>query len=314
MKLYKDPIYRASFEHARALTEIHAKSFYASARLLPAERRWATYALYGFCRYADNLIDIPRNRSQRELIEEAGELARELRRAYTKGESEHPIVKPFVATALQFDIPLDYPLDLIEGVKMDLSVNRYQTFDDLYVFAYRVAGVVGLMMTHIMGYSSELAFPYAEKLGIAMQLTNILRDVQEDKEMNRIYLPQEEMEAYGVTEADIMAERDSDGLRQLIKAQVDRAHDIYVDAHPGIGMLASESQFAIYAASKLYRGILHKIEAREYNPFQGRVFVPGRNKLSVLVKELVRTRFLPQNDPELVPLPIKEYVLDPAKR
>lgn len=302
MKPYQHEEYRHAYEYARQLTKTYSKSFYLSARLLPEDKRWATFALYGFCRYADNLIDLPRARKRKELLAEAHELSSELRRAYKRGESEHPILKPFIATARQYGIPEEYPLDLIEGVKMDLTETRYASFEDLHLFAYRVAGVVGIMMTHIMGYKSDLAFDYAKTLGIAMQLTNILRDIKEDKDMGRIYLPREEMAAFGVRESDILKEEMSQGMHKLVKAQVKRAHNLYEQARPGIAMLDKDVQFAIYAASKLYRGILYQIELRDYNPFLGRVFVPAHQKLAVLLKELMRTRLAGLPHPELVPL------------
>ena len=282
---------RAPFEYARKLTAHYSKSFYISAKMLPKERRWATYALYGFCRYADNLIDNPRHRSSQELIAEANYISEEIKIAYRSGESEHPIIKPFISVAKRYDIPMEYPLDLLKGVVMDLQVTRYKTFDDLYLFAYRVAGVVGLMMTYVLGHKNKAAFEYAEKLGIAMQLTNILRDVKEDKNMGRIYLPQDEMARFGVSENDIFSENMTDRLHDLMKFQVDRAQQFYDQANPGIKLLIPESRFAIYSASKIYNGILHKIEHRDYNPFLGRVFVPQTKKIGILVREVLRSRF-----------------------
>lgn len=293
MKFWSDSRHKAAFEHARLLTAHYSKSFYISARMLPRERRWATYALYGFCRYADNLIDNPRQRSTEELIAEADFISNELQIAYRTGESEHPVVHPFIVVAKKYGIPIEYPLDLLKGVKMDIQRTRYQTFDDLYVFCYRVAGVVGLMMTHVLGYKNDAAFKYAEDLGIAMQLTNILRDVKEDKEMGRIYLPLDELNQFGVSEQDIIHERMSENLRELMKFQVARAHRYYDEANKGIPMLYKKSQFAIYSASKIYGGILRKIEARNYDPFQGRVFVSQLKKIGILSREILRTRFLP---------------------
>lgn len=296
MKYWQNPDFYPAFEHVRLLTASYSKSFYFSARLLPEARRWGTFALYGFCRYADNLIDNPRQRSTAELISEIGCFARELDLAYRNGESEHPIIKPFILVAQTFGIPKEYPFDLLKGVQMDLEINRYRTFADLYVFCYRVASVVGLMMTHVMGYQDESAFPYAEKLGIAMQLTNILRDVKEDKNMGRIYLPLAEISQYGLTEADFFQENWSDAMREFIKFQVQRAHDYYDQADAGIALLRPESQYAIYSASKIYQGILGKIEARNYNPFLGRVFVPFRKKLVILLGEVLRTRLSAARD------------------
>ena len=290
LKFWLNPDDKTSFEHARLLTAHYSKSFYFSARMLPTERRWATYALYGFCRYADNLIDNPRSRTTEELLTEVEHLTQELKVAYRTGESENPVIGPFVVVALKYGIPIEYPLDLLKGVVMDVQNTRYETFDDLYVFCYRVAGVVGLMMTYVLGYKDKAAFEYAENLGIAMQLTNILRDIQEDKEMGRIYLPLEDLRRYGVTEEDIIEERKSVQLRRMVKFQVQRAHRYYEEADKGIVMLHRKSQFAILSASKIYRGILLKIEARDYNPFLGRVFVSQMKKVAILIREVLRTR------------------------
>ncbi len=290
MKLNISHENKAAFLYARELTAHYSKSFYISAKMLPRERRWATFALYGFCRYADNLIDNPRHRSMAELIQEADFLSEEIRIAYRTGESEHPVLKPFITVAKHYGIPLEYPLDLLEGVKMDIQNSRYLTFDDLYVFAYRVAGVVGLMMTYVLGYKTPKAFHYAEELGIAMQLTNILRDVKEDKDMGRIYLPQDELKMFGVTETNIMNEEMTPGFRELMRYQVKRADSYYHDSNKGIKMLNPESRFAIYSASRIYHGILHKIEARQYNPFLGRVFVPQTKKIGILAREVMRSR------------------------
>ncbi|UCE06548.1 MAG: phytoene/squalene synthase family protein [bacterium] len=290
MNFWEQPDYKVSFEHVKLLTAHWSKSFYFSARFLPKEKRWATYALYGFCRYADNLIDNPRTRPKQQLLSEVACFRKELKLAYRWGESEHPILKPFILVAKKYGIPIEYPLDLLKGVQMDIEATRYETFSDLYVFCYRVASVVGLMMTHIMGYKDDQAFEYAEKLGIAMQLTNILRDVQEDKEMGRIYLPLEELQKFGITEDDVINEKFDEKFRRLIKFQVDRAHDYYEESSNGIPMLNTDSQFAIYSASKIYHGILRKIEARAYNPFLGRVHVPLGKKFLILMSEVLRTR------------------------
>ena len=287
-RYWRDNDLRPSFEHARALTARHAKSFYISARFLPPERRWGTYALYGFCRYADNLIDLPRQRTREQQLLEISHLADELDIAYQAGESEHPILKPFVAVAARYGIPMEYPRDLLRGCEMDIRFTGYETFKDLYVFCYRVAGVVGLMMTHILGYTNDEAFVPAEKLGIAMQLTNILRDVQEDKNMGRIYLPRQELKACQVAEEDIFAERMSPNLASLIRSQVERAYEYYQEAERGIPMLDKSSQFAIYSASRIYRGILYKIERQGYNPFLGRAYLPLRQKMAILLHEWLR--------------------------
>lgn len=290
MKFWKQTHCRADFYHARSLTAFYSKSFYLSACILPRAERWATFALYAFCRYCDNLVDTPRNRTSGELTDELGMLARELEIAYRTGLSEHPIIRPFIIVARQYNIPIHYPLDLIRGVEMDVLHSRYQTFDDLYVFCYRVAAVVGLMMTHVLGYKHDSAFEYAVRMGIAMQLTNILRDIREDKEHGRIYLPLEELAQFGLSETDIMEEHMSPNMHRFMQFQLRRAHQYYIEAQDGITLLPTDTQFAICSAGKIYRGILHEIEARNYNPFLGRVFVPQRTKFGILAREVLRTK------------------------
>ena len=293
MKLWKPADEnRAAFEHARRITAYYSKSFYFSARMLPSKQRWATYALYGFCRYCDNLIDVPRRRTKSDLLREIQFVAEELQIAYDTGESEHPVIRAFILVAKSYGIPLAYPLDLLKGVAMDIQQTRYKTFDDLSLFCYRAAAVVGLMMTHVLGYKDDRAFDYAKQLGIAMQLTNILRDVKEDKEMGRIYLPQTELVQFGVSERHIFDEIMTPQLRALMKFQVERAECYYAEAIPGISLLNTDSQYAIYSAAKIYRGILRKIEARGYNPFLGRVFVPSIEKMGILLHEGLRTKAL----------------------
>lgn len=287
---WQDPLYRPAFEFARATTRHHAKSFYFASRLLPRERRWSTYALYGFCRYTDNLVDLPRGRSRDQLLHEIEYLRGEMQLGYELGESEHPVLKPFIRTALYFAVPIQYPLDLLQGIEMDIRFRGYENFDELYLFCYRVAGVVGLMMTHILGYNSDQAFPYAEKLGVAMQLTNILRDIDEDGCMGRVYLPREELARFNIDEKQVLEKRWSPDFRRLMEFQVARAHSYYDAAAKGIPMLAPASRFAIYSASRIYRQILIKIAGNEYNPFLGRVFVPALQKLAILLREKLIAR------------------------
>ena len=292
MRFWKAEENRAAFEYARKITAHYSKSFYFSAQMLPREQRWATFALYGFCRHCDNLIDTPRQRTETEILGEIQRLTEELQIAYNTGESQDPIIRAFILVAKAYGIPIAYPFDLLNGVAMDVQQTRYKTFDELSLFCYRVAAVVGLMMTHVLGYKDERAFGYAKQLGIAMQLTNILRDVKEDKEIGRLYIPQADLAEFGVIEQDIFDERMTPQLRALMKFQVERADQYYTEAIPGISLLRTESQYAIYSAARIYRGILRKIEDRDYNPFLSRVFVSSTQKVGILLHEQIRTKFL----------------------
>lgn len=292
MKFWLESFSRPAFEHARQMTAYYSKSFYLSASMLPPEKRWATFAVYGFCRYVDNLIDKPRRRTTDQVLHEVAFLRQELQIAYRTGGSEHPILQPYIIVAQRYGIPIEYALDLLNGVEMDVEYSRYPNFDALYLFCYRVAGVVGLMMTHILGYTDEAVFGYAEKLGVAMQLTNILRDVQEDCKIGRIYLPLEELRAFGCSENNIFEARMNPALRELMKFQHERAYSYYEAAEPGIRLLKPDAQYAIYSASRIYRGILKRLKARDFNPFLGRVFVPKHRKMGILMQEILRTKWL----------------------
>jgi phytoene synthase len=283
---------KLALKYARSQTAYYSKSFFLSSAILPKEKRWDTYALYNFCRYVDNIVDKPRSRSKKELVTELNAIAQELKLAYKKGESEHPVLKSFIYVATRYQIPMQYPLELLEGVKMDIYKNRYHNFDELYLFAYRVAGVVGIMMTYVLGYKDPSAFAYAEKLGVAMQLTNILRDIQEDKNLGRIYLPRDEIQRFDLHEEDFFSENITEKFRKFMLFQVNRAQQYYHEANIGIKMLTENTQFAIYAASKIYQGILLKIESRNFNPFLGRVFVSQGKKILILLGEIFRTRLL----------------------
>jgi phytoene synthase len=278
------------FEYSKSVIDYYARSFSFAARLLPEEKRWATYAVYAFCRYTDNIIDNPRNRTIDELDNEVEMLKHELLLAKKYGESEHPAISAFAISANLFDIPYDYAFDLIKGVKMDTYKVRYETFDDLYLFAYRVAAVVGLMMTHILGFKKKETLKYAEELGIAMQLTNILRDIQEDKNRGRIYIPKEDMVRFGVSENDFITEKFTENFKNLMEFEVNRTREYYKNAEKGIKDLDKDSRFSIYAAARIYGDILPKIEKVGFNPFHGRVYVPTLNKFTALLSEYFKRK------------------------
>lgn len=288
---------KSSRTYARSLIRSYSKSFYIASLLLPRRLRQDVHCLYAFCRYTDNIVDAPRPRSPEELQRELNLWREELQAAYRTGESQHPVIGGFVHVARASAIELELPLDLIRGVEMDLLIDRYETFEDLYRFCYRVASVVGLMMTKVIGTRHEAAFRHAEQLGIGMQLANVLRDVGEDWRLRRkIYLPQEDLRAHGVTESAIAAGSMSPEMRSLIKFEVERAHSYFNESHAGIAMLERKGQFAIDAAARLYRGILGEIENNEYDVFTRRPVVAPSRKLRVVLNSYLRRSLLPGQD------------------
>jgi phytoene synthase len=266
---------------AKSMTQTYSKSFYLATKLLPVHVREDVYAVYAFCRQSDNIVDAPRQRSLPLISRELVQWREELRAAYMSGESQHPVLNAFVDVALRNNIPAYLPEELISGVEMDLSYDRYPTFDALYRFCYRVASVVGLMMTRIIGTTDAQAFRHAEELGIGMQLANILRDIHEDWRLRgKIYIPQDEMDHFGVTEEQIERGTITPQLRDLLAFQVGRAHSYFEKSEQGISMLTADGQFAVVAASRLYRGILYEIERNGYDVFARRPVVSTYRKVS----------------------------------
>jgi len=266
----------SAYGYCEDLTAAHSRSFYLSSQLLPWDKRRAVRALYAFCRVTDDVVDRPKGEARSEL-----ETWRE------RALSHMPPADDLVAVAwadarLRFRIPQRYAEQLLNGVARDLLPGRYETFDDLAAYSYGVASTVGLMSMYITGFSGPAAVAYAVKLGVALQLTNILRDVVEDWQAGRLYLPYQELRDFGLDEADIDAGRVTDRWRAFMRFQIARNRQLYDEAWPGIGLLHPEGRFAIGAAAGLYRAILNDIEAHDYDVFSRRAYVGTLGKVSRL--------------------------------
>ncbi len=265
-----------AFAYCDAITAEHSRSFYFASRLLSAEKRRAIRTLYAFCRVCDNIVDCP------EGDEEAG-LDRWRRRALSwRPRADDLVATAWMDTRLRYRIPRRYAEQLIEGVGRDLRQKRYGTFEELTEYAYGVASTVGLMSMHIIGFAGPQAVPYAIKLGVALQLTNILRDVGEDWRAGRLYLPGRELDAFGLTEGDIGAGRVDERWREFMRFQIGRNRRLYAEAWPGIAMLNKDGRLAVAVAAELYCAILQDIEVHDYDVFQRRAQVDKWGKVSRL--------------------------------
>jgi len=261
-----DQTLAAAYAECEQITRVHSRTFYTATALMPREKRRAIRALYAFCRRSDDLVD----RSQNPHAE----MSRWLERLKdTRQIAQDPVLLAWDDTRRRYRIPELYVEHLLEGIAQDVTVSRYQTFDELAHYCYGVASTVGLMSMHIIGYSSLEAVGYAIKLGVALQLTNILRDVGEDWLRGRLYLPLEELEEFGLDEADVAAGRLDDRWRAFMRFQVARTRRLYREALPGIGFLHRDGRFAVAAAAELYRAILDDIEAHDYDVFRRRAHV-----------------------------------------
>ncbi len=281
-----------AYDYCRQITKRGSKTFYFGSLFLPYQKRRAMWAVYSFCRFTDDMVDNARDVMPEELRARLSHWEGELRRSFDG--IVQPALPHMVAwnhTARQFTIPSMPPLELIEGVRMDLDKGRYNNFEELRLYCFRVASTVGLMASEVIGYSDPCALEYAIKLGIAMQLTNILRDVGEDSRNGRIYLPLDEMEQYGYSEAELLRGEINDRFIRLMQFQIARARRYYDDALPGIEYLNKDCRLSITVASQLYSRILDMIERNGYDVFNRRAFVPTGQKVRGLAGAWFWRRF-----------------------
>lgn len=269
-----------AYQRCAEITRHHSKSFYFSARLLPPTKRASIMALYAFCRLSDDLVD---GSSARDTPQAAGpgasaKLEKWALACDCGSDQRHPVVQAWRDTRLRFGIPRQLPEELIAGLGMDLSHDRYDTWDDLWVYCFRVASTVGLMSMYITGTETMEAVPYAVQLGVALQLTNILRDVGEDAALGRIYLPAEDMARFGYTDEMLMSGTINGRFVRLMDFEIARAHALYASAWRGIAMLPADSRPAVAAAAALYRGILRKIVQLKYDVFRNRAHLSMGDK------------------------------------
>lgn len=266
------------YRECGAITRRHSKSFALSLRFLPYGKRCAVWAVYAFCRTADDIADMAGPAAERLAAIDAWEA--QLRAAYT-GRATSPIFIAFADAAVCYGVPMSAALDLLRGVRMDVTVGRYATFGELRDYCYLVASTVGVLVTPILGVRDAAAVGNAIALGQAMQLTNILRDVGADARMDRIYLPADEMARFGYTEADLFAATVNERFIELMRFQIDRARQLYRDAEPGIERLQPQSRYAVRLALHLYHGILGAIEANRYDVFTKRAYVSLPAKIRI---------------------------------
>jgi phytoene synthase len=265
----------SAYQYCKEITRVNSRTFYLASNLLPADKRRAVHALYAFCRSTDDLVDTARQITNAEAVFASW---RE-RLAHQHPSAHDPVPLAWANAQARYSIPRGYADQLIDGIGRDLRQNRYQSFAELTEYCYGVASTVGLMAMHIIGFRGAEALPYAVKLGIALQLTNILRDVGEDWRAGRLYLPLDELSEFGLCEADIAAGRINDGWRAFLRFQIARARTLYDEAQPGIRMLDADGRFAIAAAATLYCAILEDIEANDYDVFHRRACIGAWGKV-----------------------------------
>ena len=279
-----------AYDYCRKVTKRASKTFYWGSVFLPQPKRQAVWAVYALCRIVDDIVDEEMNQDAPQVghltgsstPKQALDYWREsLERVYQRGGAgDNPVQLAWSDMLERYPVPLTPVLDLLNGVEMDLTITRYQNFEELYVYCYRVAGTVGLLTSPIFGYQDESALQYAVDLGVALQLTNILRDIGEDARRNRVYLPQDEMQRFGYTENDLMNGVVNETFCELLRFQMERANNYYQRSLPGISLLSPDCRLAIRLSGTLYKGILDRIHLNNYNVFTKRASVPLKTKLA----------------------------------
>ena len=247
-------------------------------------------AVYAFMRYCDDSVDEGGTTADKHSRLEIWRKA--LDEAYNdKSGINSPILPAFRDTISRFSIPKAYFEAIIDGAEIDLTRTRYETFDDLYRYCYDVASAVGLVCIHIFGFSGgDDAKSHAESCGIAFQLTNILRDIPEDLEMGRVYLPQEDLERFGCTEDDLRRGIVTDAFKNLMAFEVERSHKFYQKALPLLPLIHPSSRACLAAMIKIYWQNLHEIERRNYNVFGPKIRLPAWKKLAIAAGAMIRKR------------------------
>ena len=266
-----DPELRASYEECKRLNSLHGKTYYLATLLLPAAKRPFVHALYGFARYADEIVDdLASTLSAQEKAEVLRNWSSEVLQGLKTGQSSDLVGRALIDTVQRFDIPHQHFVDFLHSMEMDLTVTEYQTFDDLYEYVYGSAAVIGLQMVPILGGDTVNSLEAAKNLGVAFQLANFIRDVGEDLDRGRVYLPMQELAEYGVTREMLESRKLTPEIISALKFQIARVRQLQKDAEPGIALLDKTSQPCIRAASELYCGIVDEVEKIGYDIFNKR--------------------------------------------
>jgi phytoene synthase len=282
----------ASYEHCRAVAKARARNFYYSFVLLDPDRKNAMCAVYAFMRYCDDLSDEPgATRSAMNRWRDA------LAEAFAGRPDSSPVWPAFLDAVARYQIPHEYFHDMIEGVASDVEADTegvvrsprvFATFEELYRYCYRVASVVGLTTIHIFGFTSEAvkaeALPLAEKCGIAFQLTNILRDVKEDAELGRIYLPGEDLERFGVSADDLAEGRRTEKFGALMEFEIARARQYYRESRPLLGLVRPQARASLWALIAIYSTLLDRIAEAHYDVLRRRISLGVSEKVWIVAR------------------------------
>jgi phytoene synthase len=286
-----DPALRESYETCRRLNAAHGKTYYLATLLLPPAKRPYVHALYGFARYADEIVDdLASTLTDAEKADWLIGWGERFLKEVEAGGSEHPVSRAVVDTVRRWDIPLRLFEDFLTSMRMDLTVTDYPTYEDLMVYVWGSAAVIGLQMVPVLEPTvpREIAEPYAADLGIAFQLSNFIRDVGEDLRRGRVYLPAQDLALFGVDRERLARGVVDAPIRRLLAFEIARTRELYRSAAPGVRLLDPTSRDCMRTAFRLYGGILDEVERADYRVLDRRVSVGAGRRASVALPGLVR--------------------------
>ena len=284
-----DPQLRASYEECKRLNALHGKTYYLATLLLPKAKRPFVHALYGFARYADEIVDdLASTLTDAEKAAELKTWGDSVLSGLKSGDSNDQVGRALIDTVTRFNIPHEHFVAFLHSMTMDLTVTEYANYDALMEYVYGSAAVIGLEMVPILGALSQGAYEPAEKLGVAFQLANFIRDVGEDLDRGRVYLPQDELAQFGVDREMLEARKLTPQITAALKFQIERVRQLQREATPGILQLEPASRPCIEAASELYCGIVDEVEAIGYDIFNKRAKTSTGRRLRVAGKAYVK--------------------------
>ena len=274
----------ASYAECKRLNSLHGKTYYLATLLLPQAKRKYVHALYGFARYADEIVDdLASTLTVQEKADALGVWGKNILQDLKTGKSNDAIGRALIDTVNTFAIPIEHFEAFLHSMTMDLTVQEYQTYEDLLEYVYGSAAVIGLEMVPVLGVLQDGAYECAKKLGIAFQLANFIRDVGEDLDRGRIYLPITELAEHGVTREMLEERVLTPQIISALKFQIARVRQLQAEATPGIQMLAASSRPCIEAASELYCGIVDEVEKIGYDIFNKRAKTSTARRLRVFI-------------------------------
>ena len=286
-----DPMIRMSYLRCKDLNKQYGKTYYLATLLLPPAKRPFVHALYGLARYADEIVDdMQSNKTDNERRAWLEEWSVTFFHDLDRGKSDDPICRAVVDTAVRWKIPRAYFEAFFTSMAMDLTVTEYPTFDDLFTYVYGSAAVIGLQVVPILEPTQPEAYKYAQDLGIAFQLANFIRDVGEDLERGRVYLPLDELAMFGVTRADLEKRVATPAIKEALAYQIARVRSLEAESRIGISMLHPAAQPCIEAARVLYCGIVDEVEKIDYEVFSKRAKVPTSKRLSIAIPAWFQAR------------------------